>query len=710
MDSVPTALPAIRADARRRRTRGPRRAAFARRGVARPLRGASPTASCRRKVARGARRARRAGHARRTRSPRIRRVDAHEPPPRPARRASAARAATASTTCASSPSGSLFLAARAKASCRARARRVRARPRRRRAPATSTQAAALRRVGRQGPRRRPASRARVRGRVEIVRACSASERPSHLHPRGAAAIYAADYTHRHARPAPPRRRRGARGRRRLSGRRARPRRRRRRCPASRHRSTRRIPRFPTSPRDIALVVKNDVPAGEVESAAARGRRPARRPTCSSSTASSAARSRPGTRASPSTSSTAPPTARSPTPRSTRATPRSSPPPSRASAPRCAPERSPARGLTAGIVAAELACATLALMKLRGLLLGVVILAGCKHLEEPPPPPFQVAVTVTADKARPVADVVVTRNSPEIGKTDNGRARHVDVPRGRGRPDRRLGQVPRGLRLADRPITVALLRLSDGKARRVPRHLPAQRAQGGRRAPRRQRRQPPGEVPPGQARSPTPTSRAPPRSCSPAKPGDHLDFRSTRPTTRSSSSARRTRRSRSSSRTRTTSTRWISRSRLQIKKTYVVVVAPGRSTPADRADASRAASTSREGATAPQWRPFPKRAKPVASPVEWIVVRYCWRSSSHSSASSCWSSTRSATSAKMSGGDKVKLLIAIKPIERGKPITDDDAFDAGSPAGVRRRSRHQGSRQVEDPRPQRSAPRSRPSRR
>ena len=30
---------------------------------------------------------------------------------------------------------------------------------------------------------------------------------------------------------------------------------------------------------------------------------------------------------------------------------------------------------------------------------------------------------------------------------------------------------------------------------------------------------------------------------------------------------------------------------------------------------------------------------------------------------------------MSGGDKVKLLIAIKPIERGKPITDDHAVDA-----------------------------------
>ena len=40
---------------------------------------------------------------------------------------------------------------------------------------------------------------------------------------------------------------------------------------------------------------------------------------------------------------------------------------------------------------------------------------------------------------------------------------------------------------------------------------------------------------------------------------------------------------------------------------------------------------------------------------------------------------------MSGGDKVKLLIAIKPIERGKPITDDMLSTRDVPQALRRLS-------------------------
>jgi len=106
------------------------------------------------------------------------------------------------------------------------------------------------------------------------------------------------------------------------------------------------------------------------------------------------------------------------------------------------------------------------MKLRGLLLGVLILAGCKHLEDPPPPPFQVAITV-ADKTTPVADVSITRNSREIGKT--GPDGHLTLTFHGSEGDKLDVWVkcPEGYSSPDRPITVTLLRLSDGKVAEYP---------------------------------------------------------------------------------------------------------------------------------------------------------------------------------------------------------------------------------------------------
>jgi hypothetical protein len=109
------------------------------------------------------------------------------------------------------------------------------------------------------------------------------------------------------------------------------------------------------------------------------------------------------------------------------------------------------------------------MKLRGLLLGVLILAGCKHLEDPPPPPFQVAVTVTADKDKgsPVADVAVTRNSREMGKTDKDGHLTLTFHGSEGDKLDVWVKCPEGYRSPDRPITVTLLRLSDGKMAEYP---------------------------------------------------------------------------------------------------------------------------------------------------------------------------------------------------------------------------------------------------
>jgi hypothetical protein len=48
---------------------------------------------------------------------------------------------------------------------------------------------------------------------------------------------------------------------------------------------------------------------------------------------------------------------------------------------------------------------------------VLVLAGCKSLEEPPPPPFKVAISVESDHGTPLPNAVVQRNNKEIGKTN-----------------------------------------------------------------------------------------------------------------------------------------------------------------------------------------------------------------------------------------------------------------------------------------------------
>jgi hypothetical protein len=90
-----------------------------------------------------------------------------------------------------------------------------------------------------------------------------------------------------------------------------------------------------------------------------------------------------------------------------------------------------------------------------------MLAGaCKGFEEPPPPPFRVAITVEADKGVPLMGAVVTRTNKEIGKTDEkGRA----VLTFKGEDGDQLDvyvKCPDGFDSPTRPITVALKRLAD----------------------------------------------------------------------------------------------------------------------------------------------------------------------------------------------------------------------------------------------------------
>jgi hypothetical protein len=92
----------------------------------------------------------------------------------------------------------------------------------------------------------------------------------------------------------------------------------------------------------------------------------------------------------------------------------------------------------------------------------VLAPACKGFEEPPPPPFQVAITVESDKGSPLADAVVTRTKKEIARTDaTGRA----VLTFRGEDGDQLDvyvKCPEGYDSPLRPVTVALKRLADPK--------------------------------------------------------------------------------------------------------------------------------------------------------------------------------------------------------------------------------------------------------
>ncbi len=89
---------------------------------------------------------------------------------------------------------------------------------------------------------------------------------------------------------------------------------------------------------------------------------------------------------------------------------------------------------------------------------IASVSACKSLEEPPPPPFQVAVLVEADKGIPLPGAVVQRNSKEVGKTEgNGKA----VLTFRGEEGDQLDvyvKCPEGFDSPTKPTTVMLRRL------------------------------------------------------------------------------------------------------------------------------------------------------------------------------------------------------------------------------------------------------------
>jgi hypothetical protein len=91
---------------------------------------------------------------------------------------------------------------------------------------------------------------------------------------------------------------------------------------------------------------------------------------------------------------------------------------------------------------------------------VLVLTGCKNLEEPPAPPFRVAVTVESDKGIPLPEAVVQRNNKEIAKTNvDGKA----ILTFRGEDGDQLDvwvKCPEGYDSPGKPTTVMLRRLGD----------------------------------------------------------------------------------------------------------------------------------------------------------------------------------------------------------------------------------------------------------
>ena len=101
------------------------------------------------------------------------------------------------------------------------------------------------------------------------------------------------------------------------------------------------------------------------------------------------------------------------------------------------------------------------MRLLPLVFGsLAIFASCKQLEEPPPPPFRVAVVVQSDKDVPLPGVIIRRGDKELGKTEpNGRATLTF----RGEEGDQIDvwvKCPEGFDSPAKPTTVALRRLTD----------------------------------------------------------------------------------------------------------------------------------------------------------------------------------------------------------------------------------------------------------
>ena len=107
------------------------------------------------------------------------------------------------------------------------------------------------------------------------------------------------------------------------------------------------------------------------------------------------------------------------------------------------------------------------MRLPLLFASLAIFASCKQLEEPPPPPFRVAVVVQSDKDVPLPGAIVRRGEKEIGKTEvNGKA----VLTFHGEEGDQIDvwvKCPEGFDSPSKPTTIGLRRIGDQKLAEYP---------------------------------------------------------------------------------------------------------------------------------------------------------------------------------------------------------------------------------------------------
>ncbi len=87
---------------------------------------------------------------------------------------------------------------------------------------------------------------------------------------------------------------------------------------------------------------------------------------------------------------------------------------------------------------------------------------CKQLEDPPPPPFKVAVRVDSDENVPLANASIQRSSKELGKTDETGKAILTFHGSEGDQLEVWVKCPDGYLSPVRPITVKLHRFADGK--------------------------------------------------------------------------------------------------------------------------------------------------------------------------------------------------------------------------------------------------------
>jgi hypothetical protein len=95
-------------------------------------------------------------------------------------------------------------------------------------------------------------------------------------------------------------------------------------------------------------------------------------------------------------------------------------------------------------------------------LGTVCSGGCKDLEPPPPPPFQLYMKVESDPGRAVLGAVIARNNKTVGTTGaDGRAM-LTFPgeEGEGATVNVTVKCPETFQSPSKPVSVKLTRLAD----------------------------------------------------------------------------------------------------------------------------------------------------------------------------------------------------------------------------------------------------------